>query len=179
MINKQHTYSLIYKLTRNLSVFMAFIFVVLGFLVTIVSITALVGGGEFKLSFMVSIFGNFLGFTVWSPIFYLFLAYFFADINVNIDGMEIRLLWQTYQIKWDEIIEVKPFRSFGLFTNKNWDVIFVKSKLTFFHRLYGIIYGGKNQPAILIYRKISDYDLLIKDISMCAKNNSVKPVINK
>ncbi len=92
--------------------------------------------------------------------------------------LKIRFLLKKYLIKWDEIIEIKPLRPFGLFTNKNAKVIIVKNNLTFFHRLYGLLYAGRYTPAILVHRKISEYDLLIDSISTQAKNMSVETVSN-
>jgi hypothetical protein len=145
------------------------LFLIFGF------IASLIRGDGFDSSFL-SMLGNILGVAVWAPIFYLFFAYLMTDISVDNDGMSVQFLWKTYKIRWDEVVEIKPFRPFGLFTNNRLTVVIVKSKLTFVYRMYGVLYGGKNQPAILIYRNISDCDLLLKNISMQTKNNFAKPV---
>ena len=179
MITKQHTYGLIYKFSRYLSGFFSFISILLGLFLTVGLIISLIEGDEFDSSSIMTILGNILGIAIWAPIFYLFFAYLMTDINVDNDGMYIPFLWKNYLIKWDEIIEVKPLKPFGLFTNKRSNVVFVKTKLTFFHHLYGILYGGKNQSAILIYRTISDYDLLIKSVSTQARKNQRNMSENK
>jgi hypothetical protein len=73
-----------------------------------------------------------------------------------------------------EISSIKHIRPFGLFANKNSHIIIVKSELTFIHRIYGRIYGGTYRSAVLIHKNISNYDLLINDISMMMKKSRKK-----
>ena len=177
MVTKRHTYGLIYKISRNFFVFMAFLFVVLGLFLIVLFIAKLMSGIEFNSNFIVSTLGNILSFAVLAPIFYLFIAHLMTDISIDNNGMSVQFLWKTYQIRWAEVVEIRPSRPFGLLTNKRLTEVIVKTKLTVFHRVYGMLYGVTNQPVILIYRTISDYDLLIKDISLHAKNNPARPTL--
>jgi hypothetical protein len=157
---------------------MAFFSAALGFFLAIAFIASYIYGDGFDSSLINSIL-TWAGLAIWTPIFHLFFAYLMTDIRVDNDGMNIQFLWKTIQIKWDDIVEIKPLKAFGLFTNKRSSVVIVKARLTFIHRIYGVFYGGKNQPAILITRTISDYDLLVKTISAQARKNQRNMSKNK
>jgi hypothetical protein len=175
---KLHTYGLIYKISESLYLMLSLFSILAGLFFLYAFINSLIAGNKIDInSILIALVYSLVSVT-WSLIFFLFFAYLFSGIEIHSDGMKIRFLLKRYLIKWDEIIDITPSRPFGLFTNKNIKVVIVKNNLTFIHRLYGLFYTGRYTPAILIYRKISEYDLLMDNISTQVKKISVESVSN-
>jgi hypothetical protein len=173
---KVHTYGFFYKSSEILALIWFILIVVLGLFYLYIFFDSLIAGYKFDIVSGLIVFATFIAGVIWTILILLFGAYIFPDIEIQNDGMKIRFLLKKYLIKWDEIIDIKLFRPFGLFTNKNIKVVVVKNNLTFIHRLYGLFYTGRYTPAVLIYRKISEYDLLMDNISTQVKNVSVESV---
>jgi len=174
MITKKHTYSYLYSFTQFFYLVMSLISILISLFLAYGFVTSVLRGDELNISVLIKYLILFLAFSVWTPLVFLFIAYLMTNIEVDESGAGIIVLWKRYFIKWGEMVEIKPLRIFG-FIKKNSSVVVVTSKLTFFHRLYGLIYGGVNKPAILIHRNISDYGILIRNISIeVAKNKRSK-----
>ncbi len=168
---QQHTYGFIYKTSEIGMEIFSLLCIAVGLFLLYVFINSADMSNRIDNDSILIFLAYFLAFFIWSPIVFTFLAYMFPDIEVQNDGIKIHYLFRKRHITWEEVIEIKPFRPFGLFTNKNAKVMVVRNNLTFIHRLYGLVYTGENKPAVLIFRQISDYDVLIRNISKRAKLN--------
>ena len=172
MITKKHTYSYFHSFSEFLAIILSLLSILLGLFLIYVFISSFIRGDEIDLSDLVKLSGYILAFVIWSPGVFLFVAYQLSDIDTDEVGLHIIVMWKKYCIKWNELVDVKYPQTFGIIKNKKGKIVIVKSKLTIFHRLYGFLYGGVNKPALLIHKTISDYDILIKNISVeVAKNN--------
>lgn len=174
MIAKKHTYGLTNKISNYFFVMMSIISVVIGLLFLIGAINLFSIGKEINLSSVFLVVGILFACIVWSPVAFIFMAHLITDVDVDKDGISFQFLWKKYSVKWGDLAEIRHIKPFGLFTNKNSHIVIVNSELTFIHRLYGLLYGGKYQSAILIHKKISHYDLLIKNISTQVRKKSQK-----
>ena len=170
-MTKRHTYGLVNKISSYFFVTMSVISVVIGLSFLYGAINWFFIGKEVTPSSILFTVGILFACIAWSPVVFIFMAYLITDIGVDEKGLTLQFLWKMYSIKWSELSNIKHIRPFGLFTNKYSHVVIINSELTFIHRLYGLIYGGVYQSAILIHRNISDYDLLIKNISMQVGKN--------
>jgi|SRR5687768_9043413 len=103
----------------------------------------------------------FIGFSVWSPIVYTFLSYLVTDIVLQEDGLQIKFIFKTFFISWNDIAEFRSARVFGLPMLKKASIVVMKNGLTPFHRLYGLMYGKTIQPSLLIWSYISNYEELV------------------
>ncbi|MGB8982234.1 MAG: hypothetical protein WCC12_10180 [Anaerolineales bacterium] len=110
-------------------------------------------------------FWNFIGYAIWSPFVFIFMAYLFSDITANDEGLQTRFLFKNLVVRWEDIAEVKLSRPFGLRVGKRASVLTARNGLTFFHRIYGLVYGQTSQPALVIWSHVSGYDVLTKKIS--------------
>ena len=83
----------------------------------------------------------------------------FSDIGVSDNGILVQFLWQYILVRWDEIVDVHEHR--GLFF-----VLYIvrTTRLTFFHKLYGLLYTLSASPALVISEKIRGCDELISEI---------------
>jgi hypothetical protein len=167
---KKHTYGLVNRISSYFFVVMSIVSILFGLLLLYIHITYFFIGREFSLSSVLFAVGIFLACIIWSPPAFIFMAYLLTDIDADEKGISFQFLWKKFFIPWGEVSSVKHIRPFGLFTNKHSHIIIVKSELTFIHRIYGRIYGGAYRPAVLIHKNISNYDLLINDISMMKKS---------
>jgi hypothetical protein len=175
MITKTHTYGSLYGLTGKSFVLMALLSVIFGLFLLFASVRSLFTGYEPGISSVITDLIYFLLIVVWSPAVFLFIAYMFTDIKVSDKGLHVNFLWKSYLVEWNEIMAVKPLRPFGLFTKMRANVIAIKGGLSVIHKLYGIIYGGINQPSILVFDNISDYDVLIRNVTIQVKKNLRTP----
>jgi hypothetical protein len=113
--------------------------------------------------------------TLWP--FFLFVilisAYFFSDITVVADGLLVEFLWLKLHVKWDQLIKTKPILGMNILgLSKRKVVVLLVHGLTPFHRTYGLLYGFSIYPAVVIHPAISDYDLLMQQISLHLDKNS-------
>jgi hypothetical protein len=175
---KVHTYGLIYKTSEIFALILSPCVIASGLFILYLFFDSLAAGYKYDINSILIVLTCFLVYEIWLPILFMLIACMYPDMEVQNDGIEVRSILKKYFIKWDEIIEIKPLRPFSIFTHKNAKVIIIKNNLTFIHRLYGLLYAGKSTPAILIYRKISEYDLLMDNISTQVKKISVESVSN-
>ena len=68
---------------------------------------------------------------------------------------------ETSFISWNDIAEFRPAKVFGFRMIKDASIVVTRSALTPFHRLYGLMYGKTNQPSLLIWSYISNYENLV------------------
>jgi hypothetical protein len=101
---------------------------------------------------------------VWSPFFFIYLAYLRADVEVEEDGLLIKFVLKTLYVKWEEICLLKQARYLGFRMSRKNSVVITNKALTPFHCIYGLLYGQTNQPAFLILSDISRYNELIETI---------------
>jgi len=137
------------------------IFIILGLSVTVDSVQFL---GDNKIPSAYNPFWYFIGVSVWSPTMFVFIAQLMSDISINEHGLRTTFLFKKLVVNWEDIVEIKPSKPFGLRAGRKASIVITRNGLTFFHRIYGIVYGQTNQPAFLIWSNISDYDVLMKDI---------------
>ena len=100
---------------------------------------------------------------IFIMIIMLVTAYFFQDIWVDEEGLQIEFLWKKIRVKWEEIIEVKPAWGF-LGSKKNRPLIVLVNGLTPFHRAFGVIYGLSTKPGFVIFSSINDFQILKENI---------------
>ncbi|MBK9924206.1 MAG: hypothetical protein IPP66_02845 [Anaerolineales bacterium] len=162
---KKHTYGLVNRISSYFFVVMSIISIPVGWFLLYIYITYFFVGREFALSSVLFAVGIFLACIAWSPPAFIFMAYLLTDIDADENGLSFQFLWKKFFIPWGEVLSIKHIRPFGLFTNKHSHILIVRSELTFIHRIYGRVYGGAYQSAVLIHKNISNYDLLMKNIS--------------
>jgi hypothetical protein len=93
---------------------------------------------------------------------------FYTEIVSDKDGLHIYFLWKHLFVPWEEIIELKPL--FNIPFLKNIWVIRTRS-LTFFHRVYGLLYSFSLYPSLVFTKGISNYDELNRRIRVSLKKN--------
>jgi hypothetical protein len=84
-----------------------------------------------------------------------------ADIEVDEDGLLVHFLWMKLRVLWGDIVDVKPFgpKFFHL-----WVVITKNKKLTFFHRLYGLYSLKSLKPSFFVCNMRKSHQFLISQI---------------
>ncbi len=147
-------------------------FSVLYFLVGLIGfvwipISSLIKQNSNQISFL-SLLGGFIGWSIWSPFIFLFMANLLSDITVTEDGLSTKFLWFRCDAKWNSIVDVKVRT--GWF-KKQTILILTKNGLTSFHHVFGILYGRTNLPALMIFSSIKDFDLLKREILFRWKKN--------
>ena len=95
-----------------------------------------------------SLFVEFIGWSICSPLFWLFLANIQSDVTINSDELSTRFLWFKCDAKWDSIVDVKV--QTRLFKRQT-ILIVTKGGLTPFHRVFENLYGKVNSPALIIF----------------------------
>jgi hypothetical protein len=157
----KHVYSKLAQFNQWIFLVLSGLFTILGLGFFIGFISLLVGN---KVSSAVTLFWNFIGLAVWSPFVFVFMSYLHSDLVVSDEGIQTRFLFKDLDINWEDIVEVKLSKPFGLRAGHKANLLIVRNGLTWFHRIYGIIYGQINQPALLIWSNISEYDTLMKKV---------------
>ncbi|MEP6896224.1 MAG: hypothetical protein ABI986_11515, partial [Chloroflexota bacterium] len=109
--------------------------------------------------------------SVFSPLWLFFIAYLYPDINEDEQGLHFKFLFKTYDVLWDEILYIQTAKPLGFKMRYSATLVVVRSRLTFFHSLYGLIYGKTSNPSFLISSRISNYPSLTKTISEKVKAN--------
>lgn len=117
-----------------------------------------------KISEAITLFWKFIGFGVWSTCVFVFFSYLFPEISANDDGIQTTFFLKKLTVNWEDIVEIYSSKPFGLRVGERASIIVTRNKLTFFHRIYGIIYGQTHQPSLLIWSSINDYASLINKI---------------
>jgi hypothetical protein len=95
---------------------------------------------------------------------------------VDNEGLHTTFLFRSLTIKWEDISEVKVSKPFGLRIGKKASVLIARNGLTDFHRVYGLMYGQTNEPVLLVWSNISNYDSLMKQIFKHRKKNKQSAV---
>ncbi len=161
METKKFTYGNLYKFNRVVLFLFSLILFIVG-LVYLWGLMSLLVGQETKLSLSVSqLFWYFIGCSVWTPFVYAFLSYLATDIVAQEDGLQIKFIFKTLFISWEDIAEFRPAKVFGFRMIKNASIVVTRSALTPFHRLYGLMYGKTNQPSLLIWPYLGNYENLV------------------
>jgi hypothetical protein len=174
MVSKKFTYGNIYKLARVMCFLLSLICMAFGFIYLVVLIS-LLAGQESKLSLSLgNLFWSFIGFAVWSPLFYAFLSYQATDIEVEEGGLQTKFIFKSLFINWADIEDFKPGKTLGLLNLKRVRILVTKSSLTPFHRLYGLMYASTNKPSLLIGTNISNHEELFKIIKNNRKRDAHK-----
>jgi len=161
METKKFTYGNLNKFNRVVLFLFSLILFTVG-LIYLWGLMSLLAGQETKLSLSVSqLFWCFIGFSVWTPFVYAFVSYLATDIVVQEDGLQIKFIFKTLFISWNDIVEFRPAKVFGFRMLKDASIVVTRSALTPLHRLYGLMYGKTNQPSLLIWSYIGNYENLV------------------
>ena len=106
----------------------------------------------------------FLGYSIWSPFIFIYGSQIISDVNVNESGLQIKFLLKKFQIKWEDLSEIRSYTFLGIAPTKSKKakVVFVNNSLTSFHRFYGILNGTKNQRAFVIDDSLENFDGVIR-----------------
>ncbi|MBI5965424.1 MAG: hypothetical protein HY863_18260 [Chloroflexi bacterium] len=103
----------------------------------------------------------------------LVTAYFFQDIWMDEEGLQIEFLWKKVRVRWIDMIEAKPAWGF-LGQEEKCPLIVLVKGLTLFHRVFGIIYGISIKPGFVIFPSISDFQKLKVNIQDHINNKKMK-----
>lgn len=169
---KKYTYGIIYKISGFLSFLLAIIFAVIGLLFLCGLILSLFGLGGINSSHIPTLFWGFVGFGVWSPFVFIYMANMNVDIEVEDLGIRIKFLFKSFFVSWNDVDEFKPGKTLGLVPLKRVRVLVTNSALTPFHRLYGLMYGATNKPSLVIGTNISNHEELFKIIENKRKKSN-------
>ena len=93
----------------------------------------------------------------------LITAYFFQNIWVDEEGLQIEFLWRKIGVRWADIADIKPAWGFLGQKDKR-PVIVLVNGLTPFHRTFGVIYGLSIKPGFVIFPSINDFQILKEQI---------------
>ena len=114
-------------------------------------------------------------FSLLLPFCCIFAYYLYSDIEVDERGLHIKFFRKTLHIDWADILDIKPVKSkvwssfVGTLIEERYLVI-TSSRLTIFHRLYGIVFGRTTLPSFLVTSLISKSPELME--KLIAKSNS-------
>lgn len=161
MNEAKHTYGVLNKFNRGIFLVLSIVLIVIGIVSFAASIHFLI---DKNFSMACNLLGYFLGSAIWSPVVFILISYLMSDIKTNENGIQTRFVFKNLDISWKDITEVKLSKPFGLRVGKKANVLIVRNGLTWFHRIYGILYGQTIQPALLIWSNISEYDTLVKKV---------------
>jgi hypothetical protein len=90
----------------------------------------------------------------------VFFLGWWADIEVDENGLLVGFLWRKLRVLWGDVVDVKPF---GPKFFHCW-VIITNNKLTFFHRLYGMYSLKSFKPGFFVCNMRKSHDFLISQI---------------
>jgi len=113
-------------------------------------------------------------FSLLLPFCCVFAYYLYSDIEVDERGLHIKFFRKNLHVDWVDILEVKPIKpkvwiSFvGTLIEERYLVI-TNSRLTIFHRIYGIVFGRTTSPSFLVTSLISKSPELME--KLVAKSN--------
>lgn len=94
--------------------------------------------------------------------------YFFPSITTSTEGVEIPFLFRKIFIPWSNIIGVDT----AWFIGRSLRVVKCR-KITLFHWLYGLVYGGTEiHPSFLISSRIDGFDDLMRKIKSHTEQNN-------
>jgi hypothetical protein len=92
----------------------------------------------------------------WTLGFIFFNLY--PDVSTDLEGVSISHIFGRRKIPWDDILNIETRGAFYRRT------VVTARRITFFHRLYGGLYGRWFQPAFLIADWLEDRDELVEEI---------------
>ena len=163
--------SLLKKFVRFTTLFLAVSFFLRGLFYFLVGIFSLTKTAQY--GFIPFVNGLiYLGiYSVFVPVFFMLLRDLHRYVILDDAGLHSKLFGKTLDINWDDVLEVKSIKLFGLFTFRNKYLIVTKIRLTFLHILYGLFYGNTRLPSLPIDPTMYDDAKLIKRISNRAKKN--------
>lgn len=167
---KQHEYETSYRNSSEMLVAFSLLLTALGIFYFIASLSVMSADG-FNYSKLLRTLWDFILFSIWSPLFLIFIAYLYTDINVNEQGLHFKFLFKNYDVLWDEVLYSKSPKPLGLSMRHSAILVVTNGHLTFIHRIYGLFYGKTSNPSFLISSKISNYPSLTKIISEKVKAN--------
>lgn len=122
----------------------------------------------------VEMFFLFIGLSIWSPIIYIFIGYLFSNIKTDNNGLYVNFLFRTHFVKWEDVLDIRPMKFFGIPTFGTTNIIVLKRGLTPFHRLYGIVYGSTPKPSFCISSQMRGHVELKHEIKQHIKNSHQK-----
>ena len=93
----------------------------------------------------------------------LVTAYFFQDIWLDEEGLQIEFLWRKTRVRWADTRKMKTAWGF-LGSEKNRPLIVLVNRLTPFQRAFGIIYAFSTKPGFVMFPSISDFQILNENI---------------
>src|SRR5688572_12477461 len=136
MESKKYTYSNVNRISRFLAILCSILFIVVGLFFLCVFIFSLFNFREIESSYSSGLFWNFVGYCVWSPLFFVYIAHLNVDIEAEKGGLRIKFLLKSLFVNWSDIEDFKPAKTFGFLSLKHVRVLVTKNALTPFHRLY-------------------------------------------
>jgi hypothetical protein len=159
-----HGYGTLNKVNNYVYALLSIVFIIVGLVFFVSMIDAIL---QNEPSSALSLFLIFLGYAVWSPLFFTFMAYLASEIWVDDEGLQTVFLFRRLHIAWSDIVDVKAVRQLGFRRRgRSGGLLIIAEKgLTTFHRVYGLVYARINQPALVISPRISGYDSLVKQIA--------------
>ncbi len=147
--------------TKNILVILAFGYPVYILLKSILGVTPIKALMEISLNIIMSFF--------MMMIILVGAHYFWQDIWVDEEGLQIEFLWRKIRVRWVDLIETKAVLGSWLAPEKNRPLIVLVNGLTPFHRIFGVLYGLSIKPGFVIYPSISDFQILKETIQLHAR----------
>jgi hypothetical protein len=85
---------------------------------------------------------------------------YFQEFTITWEGIEFQvfIFWRIL-VSWSEIISIK-----GSLWSRGTSYVIVTERLTFLHRVIGLIYGRTFKPAFIFNHYLNGYDEAIKTI---------------
>jgi hypothetical protein len=169
--SKKHEYGIHQRNTSQMLVAVSIFLFALGIFYLFSAAYIFMHPDAFESSVLSNAIWSFIGFSIWSPLFLVFIAYLFPDINEDEQGLHVKFLFTIYDISWSEILETRNARPLGFRMKQGATLVITGSRLSFFHRLYGLLYGKTINPSFVISSRISDYSSLTKSIAVRIEAN--------
>jgi hypothetical protein len=93
----------------------------------------------------------------------------FPSVELTDGGVRIPFFFKKKFIPWSDIVEISSSRFMGRHL-----IVVNCRRITFFHWVYGLIYGGTLlYPSFLVSSRIDNFDTLMREIKAAIGHNSV------
>ncbi len=103
---------------------------------------------------------------IFLPIVATTVINYWQEFSVSSRGIEFQvfIFWRKF-IPWSEVVGIKksylPWAKYHIVITK---------RLTFLHRIIGLLYGFSIYPAFIFNSTLKDYDVAVKTIQKCMDN---------
>jgi hypothetical protein len=129
--SKNHEYGIRQRNTSQMLVAFSIFLFALGIFYLFSAAYIFMHPNAFESSAMSEAIWSFIGFSIWSPLFLVFIAYLFPEINEDEQGLHVKFLFTVYDILWSEVLETRNARPLGFKMKQDAILVITGSRLSF------------------------------------------------